>query len=92
MLQISVFEVCHALPNRLAFPSTCVSLSEAPLPWGTDIPDGAAEQDGVLEDDGQAGPEGLQRQLGDVDVVDHYPPCGKLEDGISQRKSHRSAD
>lgn len=39
------------------------------------IPDGAAEQDGVLEDDGQARPEGLQRQLGDVDVIDHNPPC-----------------
>lgn len=39
------------------------------------VPDGAAEQDGVLEDDGQARPEGLQRQLGDVDVINHNPPC-----------------
>ena len=37
------------------------------------VPDGAAEQDGVLEDDGQARPERLQRQLGDVDVVDYNP-------------------
>ncbi|KAG7244489.1 hypothetical protein INR49_030141, partial [Caranx melampygus] len=29
------------------------------------VPDGAAEQDGVLEDDGQPRPEGLQRQFGD---------------------------
>lgn len=39
------------------------------------VPDGAAEQDGVLEDDGQARPEGLQRQLGDVDVINYNPPC-----------------
>lgn len=38
------------------------------------IPDGAAEQDGVLEDDGQARPEGLQRQLSNVDVINHNPP------------------
>lgn len=39
------------------------------------VPDGATEQEGVLKDDGQPGPEGLQRQLGDVDVVNHNPPC-----------------
>lgn len=41
------------------------------------VPNGAAEQDGVLEDDGQARSEGLQRQLSDVDVVNHNPPCKK---------------
>lgn len=43
------------------------------------VPDGATEQDGVLEDDGQARPEGLQRQLGDVDVINHNPPCERKE-------------
>lgn len=41
------------------------------------VPNGAAEQEGVLEDDGQARPEGLQRQLSDVDVVNHNPSCKK---------------
>lgn len=39
------------------------------------VPDGATEQERVLEDNGQARPEGLQRQLGDVNVVNHNPPC-----------------
>lgn len=39
------------------------------------VPDGAAEQDRVLEDDGQPRPEGLQRQFGDVNVIDDDPPC-----------------
>lgn len=39
------------------------------------VPDGAAEQDGVLEDDGQPRPEGLQRQFGDVNVINDDPPC-----------------
>lgn len=41
------------------------------------VPDGAAEQEGVLKDDGQARPERLQRQLGDVNAIDDDPPCEK---------------
>lgn len=39
------------------------------------VPDGATEQDRVLEDDGQPRSESLQRQLGDVDVINHNPSC-----------------
>lgn len=38
------------------------------------LPDGAAEQDGVLQDDGESRAQRLQRQLGDVDVIDDDPP------------------
>lgn len=51
------------------------------------VPDGAAEQDGVLKDDGQPRPEGLQGQFGDVDVVDHNSSCwGKKENKINTKK------
>ena len=40
------------------------------------LPDGATEQKGVLQDDGEARAQGLQGQLGDVNVVDQDPPCG----------------
>lgn len=38
------------------------------------VPDGAAEQDGVLQDDGESRAQGLQRQLGNIDVIDDDPP------------------
>lgn len=38
-------------------------------------PDGAAEEDGVLQDDGEAGAQGVQRQFGDVDAVNDDAPC-----------------
>lgn len=51
------------------------------------IPDGAAEQDGVLQYDGQARPEGLQRQFGDVNVIDDNPPCERKSAVITQNKA-----
>lgn len=38
-------------------------------------PDGAAEEDGVLQDDGEARAQGVQRQFGDVDAIDDDAPC-----------------
>lgn len=62
MLQISVFKVCHSLPtaplpgNVWVFlfysPSSIVSIVSQF--YQNSVPDGAAEQDGVLQDDGQA--------------------------------------
>lgn len=51
------------------------------------VPDGAAEQDGVLQDDGESRAQRLQRQLGDVDVVDDDPPLeGKWSGpGVTRR-------
>lgn len=55
------------------------------------VPDGAAEQDGVLEDDGQARPEGLQRQLGDVNVINYNPPCERKSAVITRESSEFKA-
>lgn len=38
-------------------------------------PDGAAEEDGVLQDDGEARAQGVQRQFGNVDAVDDNASC-----------------
>lgn len=38
-------------------------------------PDGATEEDGVLQDDGEAGAQGVQWQFGDVDAVNDDAPC-----------------
>lgn len=38
-------------------------------------PDGATEEDGVLQDDGEAGAQGVQRQFGDVNAVNDDAPC-----------------
>lgn len=44
-------------------------------------PDGAAKEDGVLQDDGEARAQGVQWQFGDVDAVDDDSPC---EETVSQ--------
>lgn len=42
-------------------------------------PDGAAEQDGVLENDGQARAQGVQGQFGDIYPIYDYLSChGKI--------------
>lgn len=38
-------------------------------------PDRAAEQDGVLENDGQSGTQRVQGQLGDIYPIDDYLSC-----------------
>lgn len=43
--------------------------------WGRGLPDGAAKEDGVLQDDGEARAQGVQRQFGDVDAIDDDSPC-----------------
>lgn len=45
------------------------------------VPDGAAEQDGVLQDDGQSRAQSLQRQLGNVDFINYNPPLETESEG-----------
>lgn len=40
-----------------------------------DSPDGATEEDGVLQDDGEARAQSVQRQFGDVNAINDDAPC-----------------
>src|SRR4029434_7337450 len=54
----------------------CVcGVCETCVPPCLHIPDGAAEEHGVLEDDGESGPQRLQGQLADVNAVNDNLPC-----------------
>lgn len=55
------------------------------------LPDGATEQDWVLENDGEPGPERVQRQFADVYPINHYPPCAK-QHTEHMRELHKARD
>lgn len=55
------------------------------------LPDGATEQDWVLENDGEPGPERVQRQFADVYPINHYPPCAK-QHTEHVRELHKAQD
>ena len=55
------------------------------------LPDGSAEQDGVLEDDGEARPQGVQGQLGDVDVVNHNTSCSTTNHNTACSHNHNTS-
>lgn len=66
--------------------SYCWKCSPPHSPWPLGhrdkcVPDGAAEQDGVLQDDGQSRAQSLQRQLGNVDFIDYNPPLETESEG-----------
>ena len=52
-----------------------LSLNDARL---CSVPDGAGEEDGVLRDDGEPGPQHVQPHLGDVNPVQHDLPGADL--------------
>lgn len=62
-----------------------------PPPDGIHLPDGATEQDRVLENDGEPGPERVQRQLADVYPINHYPPCVR-QHAEHVRELHKTHD
>lgn len=89
------------LEGSLPFPSSpvpqlpwqCGMGGCAVLPASDDIhlPDGATEQDWVLENDGEPGAECVQRQFADVDPINHYPPCAKQHTEYV-RELHKARD
>lgn len=62
-----------------------------PPPDGKHLPDGATEQDWVLQNDGEPGPERVQRQFADVYPINHYPPCVKKHTE-HLRELHKACD
>lgn len=53
-------------------------LAAKPRALAQPSPDGPGEQDGILRDDGQLGPQGLQADAADVHAVDEDPARGRL--------------